>query len=232
MGRRKVDPANRLRAARACQPCKQSKKRCNAHWPCSNCLRRGIRSQCVYEETSNHQTPQSRPTNPITPPDVVVADAQSSHLIGSLATPHRSLQNDQHQHQEAVPTPSISTHETVPSSPEIRHQLHPRLLRDGHGPRHRAESINAHIFEVTVYIGSSASLAFLQFIRDAVSTSTSGNSRFEQDPSVKVMLEVAQPSQCNLGPDESLDASTKAQYGCDFRIIVSHMYRPSHSQYL
>jgi hypothetical protein len=135
MGRRKVDPANRLRAARACQPCKQSKKRCNAHWPCSNCLRRGIRSQCVYEETSNHQTPQSRPTNPITPPDVVVADAQSSHLIGSLATPHRSLQNDQHQHQEAVPTPSISTHETVPSSPEIRHQLHPRLLRDGHGER-------------------------------------------------------------------------------------------------
>jgi hypothetical protein len=75
--------------------------------------------------------------------------------------------------------------------------------------------------EVTVYIGSSASLAFLQFIRDAVSTSTSGNSRFEQDPSVKVMLEVAQPLQCNLGPDGSLDASTKSQYGCDFRITVS-----------
>ena len=35
------------------------------------------------------------------------------------------------------------------------------------------------------------------------------------------MLEVAQPSQCNLGPDGSLDALTKSQYGCDFRIIVS-----------
>jgi hypothetical protein len=35
------------------------------------------------------------------------------------------------------------------------------------------------------------------------------------------MLEVAQPLQCNLGPDGSLDASTKSQYGCDFRITVS-----------
>jgi hypothetical protein len=35
------------------------------------------------------------------------------------------------------------------------------------------------------------------------------------------MLEVAQPSQCNLGPDGTLDASTKVQYGCDFRITVS-----------
>jgi hypothetical protein len=136
MGRRKVDPANRLRAARACQPCKTSKKRCNAHWPCSNCLRRGIQSQCVYDETSHHEAPQSRPSNPITPPDVVVADGQNispSHLIGSLATPHQSSQNGQQ--QEAVPTPPIPTHETVPSSPEIRHQLHPRLLRDGHGER-------------------------------------------------------------------------------------------------
>jgi hypothetical protein len=136
MGRRKVDPANRLRAARACQPCKTSKKRCNAHWPCSNCLRRGIRSQCVYEETSNHEASQSRPTNPITPPDVVVADGQTvspSHLIGSLATPHRSSQDGLQ--LGVLPTPSIPTHETGPSSPEIRHQLHPRLLRDGHGER-------------------------------------------------------------------------------------------------
>jgi hypothetical protein len=64
-------------------------------------------------------------------------------------------------------------------------------------------------------------LAFLQFIRDAVSSSTSGNSRFEQDPSVKVMLEVAQPPQCNLGPDGSLDATAKSQYASDFRIVVS-----------
>lgn len=141
MGRRKVDPANRLRAARACQPCKQSKKRCNAHWPCSNCLRRGIRSHCVYEETSNHEARQTHPINPITPPEVVVADGHSvspSHLIGSFATPHRSSQSGQQppqQQREVVPTPSIPTHETVPSSPEIRHQLHPRLLRDGHGER-------------------------------------------------------------------------------------------------
>ena len=74
---------------------------------------------------------------------------------------------------------------------------------------------------VTVYIGSSASLAFLQFIRDAVSTSTSGILRFDQDPSVNVMLEVAQPLPCNIGPDGSLDALTKSQYGCDFRITVS-----------
>jgi hypothetical protein len=44
---------------------------------------------------------------------------------------------------------------------------------------------------------------------------------------VKVMLEVAQPLQCNLGPDGSLDASTRSQYGCDFRITVSDA--PSHN---
>lgn len=92
----------------------------------------------MYDEASNHEAPQSRPTNPITPPDVVVAAGQSvspSHLIGSLATPHRSSNGGHQQQQEVVHTPSIPTHETVPSSPEIRHQLHPRLLRDGHGER-------------------------------------------------------------------------------------------------
>jgi len=162
MGRRKVDPANRLRAARACLPCKQSKKRCNAHWPCSNCLRRGIRGQCVYDENSNHETHQSRPAHPITPPDAVDANRQSvspSHPIGSLVTPHGSSQDGQQPQRlhEAVPIPSIPsipsipTQETNPSSPEIRHQLHPRLLRDGHGEKGkrnlsmRAHTVHAHL---------------------------------------------------------------------------------------
>ncbi|KAI1614550.1 hypothetical protein EDD36DRAFT_231214 [Exophiala viscosa] len=52
MARPKVRPENRQRAAKACLPCKASKKRCDAQQPCSNCVRRKTISTCHYADES------------------------------------------------------------------------------------------------------------------------------------------------------------------------------------
>lgn len=53
MPRPRVRPEDRQRAAKACLPCKSSKKRCDAQQPCSNCVRRRAASSCSYAESSH-----------------------------------------------------------------------------------------------------------------------------------------------------------------------------------
>lgn len=63
MPRPRVRPEERQRAAKACLPCKSSKKRCDAQQPCSNCVRRRAMSSCIYADSSrtrnHHEARQS-----------------------------------------------------------------------------------------------------------------------------------------------------------------------------
>lgn len=52
MPRPKILPENRIRAYRACDPCKTSKVRCDSNLPCANCIKRGRTSHCAYHAAS------------------------------------------------------------------------------------------------------------------------------------------------------------------------------------
>jgi len=53
MPRRKVHPANRVRAVQACSQCRSAKRRCNGQLPCSLCIRRGKETHCTFGGTTH-----------------------------------------------------------------------------------------------------------------------------------------------------------------------------------
>jgi hypothetical protein len=54
MPRPTVLPENRRRSVHACQPCRESKKKCDARLPCSHCIQRNIHSLCTFSEKNRH----------------------------------------------------------------------------------------------------------------------------------------------------------------------------------
>lgn len=48
MPRPRVRPENRQRSARACEPCKIAKKRCDSALPCGTCVKKSIAPSCEY----------------------------------------------------------------------------------------------------------------------------------------------------------------------------------------
>lgn len=92
MPRPKVRPEDRQRAAKACLPCKFSKKRCDAQLPCAHCTRRNNASACTYEDSIySHRTPRRRASNSTHRQSVTSNILSSSHS--------HSSQPDQNQNQ-------------------------------------------------------------------------------------------------------------------------------------
>lgn len=60
MPRPRVHPDKRARAARACVPCKSSKKRCDANLPCLSCVTKGRTDSCRYPLSSPLSSPSPR----------------------------------------------------------------------------------------------------------------------------------------------------------------------------
>lgn len=60
MPRPRVHPDKRARAAKACVPCKNSKKRCDADLPCSLCVTKGRSVLCQYPLSSSMPTTSPR----------------------------------------------------------------------------------------------------------------------------------------------------------------------------
>lgn len=75
---------------------------------------------------------------------------------------------------------------------------------------------------LTVFIGSSASLAFLQFIRDLVAESI-GASEFTDNALISRMHEVSQPSYEYTSSEVELDDATKLEYGQNYLIVVGRL---------
>ncbi|KAF9821044.1 hypothetical protein IEO21_01021 [Rhodonia placenta] len=58
-------PAKRARKAVNCEPCRNSKLKCDRNRPCSSCVLRGTTAQCYQGQDSVTPRPESVPRNPI-----------------------------------------------------------------------------------------------------------------------------------------------------------------------
>lgn len=118
MPRKKVAPDDRVRAVRACRPCRQRKKKCNGINPCSNCLKRGIASECDLEETSSAPLPSNR------------KPSASSRSIHEPIVPS----------SVGGPSPEGAASSIAPASgdsgsPEVSVRTNPRMLSSARGER-------------------------------------------------------------------------------------------------
>ncbi|PNS21552.1 Regulator of drug sensitivity 2 [Sphaceloma murrayae] len=194
MPRPKVDPNKRLRAAEACTYCQSTKKRCSAIVPCSNCVRKGRAHQCTlakgkgdaYAPASRIATQRPRQRTSRAPSSVSIVPVDSLLSNASLS-----------------PAATTATNQSRPSaagavsSPDASHRTQPRILQGSQGER--------------VYIGGSASLSFLQFIRDTVSQYV-GPTQFTNDAKQSTMHEdtsVPTPLSPFMETNLSLDEKTR-----------------------
>lgn len=65
MPRPRVQPQDRLRSVRACDPCNASKKRCDSNLPCRQCSQRGHAITCVYTRPDQRRASQRRAPAPL-----------------------------------------------------------------------------------------------------------------------------------------------------------------------
>ncbi|OAP56024.1 hypothetical protein AYL99_10176 [Fonsecaea erecta] len=171
MPRPKVRPEDRQRSAKACLPCKASKKRCDAQQPCSNCVRRRTPSSCRYVESSHArhqvQTPYRRPQVFRTPGD------ESNQF--ATRTDHGNSADREGSTQILGPV-NPAPHDVSASTG--RKLTGGRMLLNSKGEK--------------VYIGGFASLSFLQFLRQTIRQQM-GPSLFTENTRRHVMLEAPDP---------------------------------------
>lgn len=86
MPRPRVKPQDRQRSERACDPCKASKKRCDAGKPCRPCVKKGIHESCTY--TSSSRARRSRPGTPPPPVGTNTSEPSRSTIAVGGLTPH------------------------------------------------------------------------------------------------------------------------------------------------
>lgn len=148
MPRPKVKPQDRQRSARACDPCKASKKRCDAGQPCRLCLKKGTQDTCTYTPTardrsSRHSESQSSRANSIAvATDVPPADSRSGPTIPSQQPraqfDDRSLASQDAEADEAVDEDADSETDYVPdsrNSGERTNQQRPLMLYSSSGDK-------------------------------------------------------------------------------------------------
>ncbi|KIV95395.1 hypothetical protein PV10_03059 [Exophiala mesophila] len=162
MPRPKVRPEDRQRAAKACLTCKASKKRCDAQLPCSNCVRRNKHSQCSYEDSDLMEPPPKRQHR------MSISNQSSESASNRPSQPPQSMRSD-----GDIATPRLLESSTMPQ----------RLTRDRLLLSSKGEQ---------VYIGKTASLSFLQFLRHTIRQQM-GPSVFTENNRRHHMLEVNSP---------------------------------------
>lgn len=104
MPRPKVRPEDRQRAAKACLPCKFSKKRCDAQLPCAHCTRRNNASACTYEDSVyTNRTPRRRASTSTHRQSVTSVVPPSSHSHSSLPEQGQNQNQNHNQNQNQTP---------------------------------------------------------------------------------------------------------------------------------
>lgn len=125
MGRRKVNPENRLRASQACLQCRVSKKRCDSLLPCSKCIRRGMSNSCTFASAAaRHESSVTTPRGAL-PLEQPKPTDPPSRPQQTLEQPLRS--------DYGQSSPDVDAEEDSPE--EARHRTHPRLLSNAQGER-------------------------------------------------------------------------------------------------
>ncbi|KFA46121.1 hypothetical protein S40293_03774 [Stachybotrys chartarum IBT 40293] len=201
MPRPKVRPELRQRAVQACIPCKTSKKRCDARRPCSNCCRRGCEPTCVFEP--NHYAAYSRGVHNRTSPNTRLDLPPARTSVDDM---------DDMMRGGAVALADVEAPRTPESSLPTGSEETPAANDDPRAPMsHREAPRGRMMFNSKgekVYVGHSASLSFLHFLRRTL-LHYMGPSRFTGNIQGDVMLEVvAAGTTPGTGMEDSCDEIT------------------------
>ena len=115
MPRPKVRPEDRQRAAKACLPCKFSKKRCDAQLPCAHCSRRNNASACTYEDSVYaNRTSRRRASTSTHRQSVTSIVPPSSHSQSSLTDQEQTQTQTQNQNQNHTNNNQNQNHNQTP----------------------------------------------------------------------------------------------------------------------
>ncbi|KAF9874032.1 hypothetical protein CkaCkLH20_08404 [Colletotrichum karsti] len=218
MTRPKVPEDKRQRTAQACDTCKRRKQKCNGSKPCTTCTKRSL--VCTY--TPNHSSDQ-------TPPDQLASPSKRRNIeelpTTKPAVPEAAFASES---PATVTTPWESQTQPPPSEdkPHVGFDIKPSIEED-HEPtvgekefdirsRHSTASgpdEETPLFQSVrmlqdptgrlLYVGDSASLAYLQLIRMIVEART-GPSEFTMDPSRHKIMEATIAMPANIRPPHIL----------------------------
>lgn len=120
MPRPRVHPDKRARAARACVPCKSSKKRCDANLPCLSCVTKGRTDSCRYPPSSPLSSPSPRrqrisgqslnhvTRNVNSPTLTQIRSGQPSPKEGNIESSRKTIDADSAQRLEPSVDPLLS----------------------------------------------------------------------------------------------------------------------------
>ncbi|KAI6767700.1 hypothetical protein HG530_005709 [Fusarium avenaceum] len=200
---RAIVPAHqRQRAAEACNLCRETKKRCSGSAPCTQCVRRGLDQQCFItyaprgSRTRARAEAASRAAASSTTDRMSISSNQSSQPNLDTNEGYRPL-SPSHSQQDDEKDGQTEASSTNP----------PRMLLNSRGER--------------VYIGSAASISFLQIVRNLVSQQI-GPSAFSHNEKSDTMLEIESPTATTR--DEAslliLDMEQKKRYLRSYHVVT------------
>ncbi|KAH9900607.1 hypothetical protein F4778DRAFT_151498 [Xylariomycetidae sp. FL2044] len=205
MTRPKVDPDKRQRTAQACDSCKRRKQKCNGVRPCNTCSKRHL--ECLYTPTTlNHsdlQDPDGSPTkrrHVDDSPGMVKSSTESCHSTTGH-TPSLSMWN------QLTDNPEMQLNKAETSGPKLPAQIGVNnLISMGDSDfdsRSKISNTSGAADEAEVlpskrmledqtgrllYLGDSATLSYLQYIRLIV-YGVLGNCDFTEDPNRHRIME-------------------------------------------
>ncbi|KAJ9617811.1 uncharacterized protein PV06_06239 [Exophiala oligosperma] len=184
MPRPKVRPEDRQRAVKACIPCKASKKRCDAQQPCSNCVRKKAEETCEYAESM------------VRPRGIHAHTARAASVQQSSTTTTTNTVEREHDGDTSTRSPIEEVaYESSPAATATGKRK--RSPARGSGQRRSSDGrllLNSR--GEKVYVGGTASLSFLQFLRQTIKQQM-GPSVFTDNDRRNVMLEVRSPEDTN-----------------------------------
>lgn len=149
MPRAKVKPQDRQRSVKACDACKASKKRCDAHQPCRLCLKKGTPDTCNYTPTSRDRRRRQSQSDISRTNSIVVAAGDTpagfetirtipSHRLGLQSSNQRPAYLVQSPQAQAIDDDAESETDYVPDSRdsvERTNEQRPALLYNTSGDK-------------------------------------------------------------------------------------------------
>ncbi|WQF75939.1 hypothetical protein CDEST_00953 [Colletotrichum destructivum] len=218
MTRPKVPEDKRQRTAQACDTCKRRKQKCNGSRPCATCTKRSL--VCTYTTSNGFEQ---------TPPDQLASPSKRRNIEEvptATSTAHDGSHASESPAAATTPWESSLQQPVTGEKPAVGFDIKPSIendhemaaadrefdIRSRHstasGPDEETSLIQSTrmLQDPTgrlLYVGDSASLAYLQLIRMIVEASV-GPSDFTMDPSRHKIMEATIVMPANVRPPHIL----------------------------
>ncbi|TGO31215.1 hypothetical protein BPAE_0001g01110 [Botrytis paeoniae] len=229
MPRPRVHPDKRARAARACVPCKSSKKRCDANLPCLSCVTKGRTDSCRYPPSSPLSSPSPRRRR--------VSGHSLDHVTRNVNSPtltqvwsgqpfpeERNVQSSRQAIDAASTQPLEPSVDPLLSGENTNSRNTTRASTRESSPCQRSTMLQSSQGE-QVYVGNIAAISFLHFLQTTLKRYI-GTSVFTERRESNVMLEV-EISRNNSPFEDDLDLEEKQNLiACFMRVSngILHLF--------